>query len=408
MKTPAILTINAGSSSIKFALFKIASLAEGSASHPALSGQWSGIGNTPKLHVTDSAGATLIHQEEKSFAGLEPEDQHHQCIDRLLAWLNGHAKKWAIRAIGHRIVHGGVDYAQPIVISDDDIARLEALIPLAPLHQPHNLHPVRALRALRPDAPQVACFDTAFHRTQAPVAQTFALPRALINAGIRRYGFHGLSYEYIASQLATHLGERAKGRVIVAHLGNGASMCGLIDGKSVATSMGFTALDGLMMGTRCGAIDPGVLLYLMSEKKMSVDQLTHLLYHESGLLGVSGVSSDMRVLLESEDPHAREAAELFCYRITRELGSLAAALGGVDAIIFTGGIGEHAPQIRDMVCRSADWLGVALDDNANAAGQQIISTPESKVAVLVLRTNEEWMIARHTHRLLAQASIPAA
>ena len=279
---------------------------------------------------------------------------------------------------------------------------LRGFVPLAPLHQPHNLAGIDAMVAAMPNLPQVACFDTAFHRSQPELAQLFALPRAITAEGVRRYGFHGLSYEYIAEALPELLGaERAKGRVIVAHLGNGASMCAMKGLKSQASTMGFTAIDGLMMGTRTGAIDPGVLLYLMDNHGMDAKALTRLLYKESGLLGVSGISQDMRVLLESAAPEAREAVDLFCYRIVREIGSLAAALGGLEALVFTGGIGEHGQAVRERVCRELAWLGLEFDAAANSADATRISTPQSAMAALVIPTNEEWIIARHTARLVA-------
>jgi len=288
-------------------------------------------------------------------------------------------------------------------ITAEVVTKLERLVPLAPLHQPHNLGPIRTLTERMPEVPQVACFDTGFHRTQPPLAHAFALPRELSEAGVRRYGFHGLSYEYIASVLPTRDPRAAGGRTVVLHLGNGASMCAIAAGKSVATTMGFTAIDGLPMGTRSGSLDPGVVLYLMDECKMDARAIETLLYRRSGLLGVSGLSSDMRELLESDHPHAREAVALFCYRIGRELGSLAAALGGLDAIVFTAGIGEHAAAVREAVCRDAAWLGVALDRAANAHHGPRISTPDSRVAVWVIATDEEWMIARHTRDVLGLA-----
>jgi acetate kinase len=280
------------------------------------------------------------------------------------------------------------------------IDQLEQLVALAPLHQPHNLAAMRAIARMKPDVPQVACFDTAFHSTQPPVAQAFALPRAVTNLGIKRYGFHGLSYEYIAQVLPDYAGAKADGRVVIAHLGSGASMCGLRGRKSLATTTGFTALDGLPMGTRCGTLDPGVLLYLLSERRMDIPTLTDLLYHRSGLLGVSGESSEMDELLTSASPHAAEAIDLFVYRIGRELGSLAAALGGLDALVFTGGIGQYAAPIRARVCQDAQWLGVQLDTAANRAGGPKISTDESAVSVWVIPTDEDLMIARHTNDII--------
>ena len=276
-------------------------------------------------------------------------------------------------------------------------------MPLAPLHQPHNLAPIRALFERAPEIPQVACFDTAAHRSNPLLAQMFALPKELTDAGIRRYGFHGLSYEYIASVLPQFDERAARGRAVVLHLGNGASMCALQAGRSVTSTMGFTAVDGLPMGTRCGALDPGVILYLMDERGMNARAVEKLLYHQSGLLGVSGVSSDMRALLESSEPDARLAVDLFVYRIGRELGSLAAALGGLDAIVFTGGIGEHAAPVRERVCRQAAWLGVELDEATNAKHGPRISTATSRTAAWAIPTNEELMIARHTRDLLAKS-----
>ena len=298
------------------------------------------------------------------------------------------------------MVHGAEKFSQPVLLDAEIIETLHRYIPLAPLHQPHNLAGIAAMRQCLPEVPQVACFDTAFHRSQPEIAQLFALPRAITAQGVRRYGFHGLSYEYIAEALPMHLGqERANGRVVVAHLGNGASMCAMQGRRSIASTMGFTAVDGLMMGTRCGSLDPGVLLYLMENHGMDAKALTRLLYKESGLLGVSGLSQDMRHLLASDQPAARQAVRLFCYRIVRELGSLAAALGGLDALVFTAGIGEHAAPVRQAVCAEAAWLGIELDAAANRANAKCISTAASKVAVLVLPTNEEWMIARHTFAL---------
>jgi acetate kinase len=298
------------------------------------------------------------------------------------------------------VVHGGVDYSAPVRIDGDVVVQLEKLIPLAPLHQPHNLAPIRILMARTPQLAQIACFDTAFHRSNPPLTQMFALPSELTESGVRRYGFHGISYEYIASVLPKFDERAARGKTIVLHLGNGASMCALQAGVSMASTMGFTALDGLPMGTRCGALDPGVLLYLMDERRMDARALEKLVYHQSGLLGVSGISSDMRTLLASSEPRARLAIDLYCYRIRREIGSLAAALGGLDAIVFTGGIGENSAVIRERVCRDAAWLGVELDSAANAAGGPRISAPGARASAWAIPTNEELMIARHTRRLL--------
>jgi acetate kinase len=301
------------------------------------------------------------------------------------------------------VVHGGLAYAKPVLIDDKVLAAIEELVPLAPLHQPHNIAAIRAVSAIAPKVPQVACFDTAFHRRAPPLAQEFALPRALTAKGVRRYGFHGLSYEYIMSVMPRVAPDCASGKLIVAHLGNGASMCAIAAGRSIATTMGMTALDGLPMGTRSGALDPGVILYLLQHEGMDAKAVEHLIYEHSGLLGVSGLSSDMRTLLASDLPAAKEAVDLFVYRIGRELGSLAAALGGLDALVFTAGIGEHAVEIRARVCKDAAWIGVSLDDKANEAGGPCISRPASKVSAWVIPTDENLMIARHTRQVLDAA-----
>ena len=396
----AILTLNAGSSSIKFALF---ALGETIPRQPELAGQIDGIGVAGGLHAhlkaSDATGRALDDVDLKLDGPAET--QHKIALSFLLDWLHRHQAGWHISGVGHRVVHGAQVFSQPIVLDAAIVLALREFVPLAPLHQPHNLAGIEAVSAARPDIPQVACFDTAFHRSQPEVAQLFALPRAITTLGVRRYGFHGLSYEYIAEVLPQHLAaDRARGRVIVAHLGNGASMCAMKNLKSQATTMGFTAVDGLMMGTRAGNLDPGVLLYLMDYQRMDAKALTRLLYKESGLLGVSGISHDMRILLDSAAPEAREAVDLFCYRIVREIGSLAAALGGLDALIFTGGIGERGAPVREQVCARLGWLGLTLDDAANAANASRISAADSKIHVCVIPTNEEWMIARHTAKLI--------
>ncbi len=396
--TQAILTINAGSSSIKFALFE---RGEPPAPQARLRGEIDGIGAQPRLRAQDAQGAVLAELTFTKLAGLPADEQHQRALDYLVRWLAEHESGWQVVAVGHRVVHGADRYAAPVLLAPADAEVLDGFVPLAPLHQPHNVAGIRALSQLLPGVPQVACFDTAFHMAQTALARRFALPRRLSEAGIRRYGFHGLSYEYVARVLPQHLGAKAEGRVVVAHLGNGASMCAMHRRKSIATTMGFTALDGLMMGTRCGAIDPGVLLHLMEFHHLDTAALTRLLYKESGLLGVSGVSQDMRALLDSQAPEAAEAVELFCYRIARELGSLAAALGGLEALVFTAGIGEHAAPVREQVCRRAEWLGVQLDAGANARHATRISAPDSPVDVLVLPTNEEWMIAQHAAALIS-------
>ena len=392
----AILVLNAGSSSLKFALFATEpALAE----QPALAGQIEGIGATPELSARDAAGQR--YHEPVATTG-EQAEQHRDALTHLFRWLAAHNPDLEIVAAGHRVVHGGERYSAPVRLSEAVLRELDEFVPLAPLHQPHNLRAVRAVAALLPEIPQVGCFDTAFHRTQPALAQAFALPRAISAEGVKRYGFHGLSYDYVARQLPEVVGERASGAVVIAHLGNGASMCALRDGKSVASTMGFTAVEGLMMGTRTGSLDPGVLLYLMEQKGMDAKALTKLLYKESGLLGVSGISQDMRTLLGSSAPEAREAVDLFCYRIARELGSLAAAAGGLDALVFTGGIGEHAAPVRAKVAEMAAWLGVDIDAAANDAHQLRIDSADSRVAVAVVPTNEEGMIARYTMELLGR------
>jgi acetate kinase len=381
-----LLVVNAGSSSIKFAVYGV-----DDAPAPLTTlyrGEVDGLGSRARLVTRDAAGTRL---EDGS---LSPHAGHDDALDAILAWIEARTTG-AVIAAGHRVVHGGTRYAAPVAVTPAVLHELEALVPLAPLHQPHNLAPITSLAKLKPDVTQVACFDTAFHTTQPPVAQAFAMPHALSKSGIKRYGFHGLSYEYIASALPEHLGQGADGRIVVAHLGAGASMCALRDRRSVATTMGFTALDGLPMGTRTGQIDPGVILYLMSERGMSLEAVTELLYKTSGLLGMSGVSADVRDLLASDDPRAATALDVFVYRVGRELGSLAAALGGLDALVFTGGIGENSAPIRARVCRSAAWLGLELDEAANNRGDARIST-RGAVSALVIPTDEELMIARHT------------
>ena len=393
----ALLTLNAGSSSIKFALFQHSSPIP---AQPELVGQIDGIGAKPHLKAKDKNGNTLDNADLPISSDADG-GQHRAALDHLVNWLHDHEAGWRIAAVGHRVVHGAESYSHPIKLNDAHIARLKEFIPLAPLHQPHNLAGIEAMHAALPGIPQIACFDTAFHRTQPAIAQLFALPRRITAQGVRRYGFHGLSYEYIADVLPQHLdAARANGRVIVAHLGNGASMCAMISRKSQATTMGFTAVEGLMMGTRTGAIDPGVLLYLMDYDGMDAKKLTNLLYKESGLLGVSGISQDMRELLASDKPEAKEAVDLFCYRIVREIGSLAAAIGGLDALVFTGGIGEHAAPVRERICSQLGWLGFEFDTTANNSLNECISTTGSRAAILVIPTNEEWMLARHTAELI--------
>ena len=378
----AILVLNAGSSSIKFSLYAESLVA---------TGQIAGIYTEPRFVAPGT--------ERKWPAGTKLG--HEGALAHIVEWLNAaYAHEYRLAAVGHRVVHGGADYAAPVRVDAAVLKKLERFVPLAPLHQPHNLAPIRALLGRSPTLPQVACFDTAMHRSNPPLAQMFALPAELTEAGVRRYGFHGLSYEYIASALPDVDARAARGKTVVLHLGNGASMCALQAGRSVASTMGFTAVDGLPMGTRCGAIDPGVILYLMDERGMDARAVEKLIYQQSGLLGVSGVSSDMRALLESQEPRAKLAVDLFVYRIGRELGSLAAALGGLDALVFTAGIGERAAPVRERICRQAAWLGVELDPDANAKHGPRISSATSRVAAWVVPTNEELMIARHTREVL--------
>ena len=389
----AIAVVNAGSSSVKFSLF----LRRGDALDLRLRGQFESLSGKPRFVAKDAAGQTIAERTWDEGARLG----HAGALAHLVEFLRGHGEGARLIGVGHRVVHGGLEYAEPVRLDETVLVKLDKYVPLAPLHQPHNLAAIRALAARAPDLPQIACFDTAFHRTNPELAQMFALPYALHEAGVRRYGFHGLSYEYIASRLPSVDEKAATGRTVVLHLGNGASMCALAEGRSVASTMGFTAVDGLPMGTRTGSLDPGVVLYLIDERGLDVRAVEKLLYNESGLLGVSGIASDMRTLLASDSPRARLAIDLFVYRIGRELGSLAAALGGVDAIVFTAGVGENSAEIRARVCRAARWLGVELDDAANAVGGPRISTATSRVAAWAIATNEELMIARHTEALLA-------
>jgi acetate kinase len=387
-----ILVVNAGSSSLKFRAYD----AGGGTPQLLLRGQIESLYTEPHF---SASGASGEHREEQRWpAGTALG--HDGAIAHIGDFLRSHRGDNRLVAAGHRVVHGGMRFTQPTLVTPEVIDELAALVPLAPLHQPHNLAPIRALAQLRPDLPQVACFDTAFHHTAPEQAQAFALPHDITARGVRRYGFHGLSYEYIASRLPEVAPAAARGRTVVAHLGNGASMCALREGRSIASTMGFTAVDGLVMGTRCGSVDAGVILYLMDELKMDTRAVEDLIYKRSGLLGVSGISSDMRTLLASEDPRARFAVELFSYRIGRELGSLAAALEGVDALVFTGGIGERAVPIRERACRQAGWLGLELDPAANAADGPRISADGSRMAAWVIPTDEELMIARHTFDLL--------
>ena len=395
-----ISVINSGSSSIKFSLFGDLHKNELSL---VFDGHIKGIGGAPHFQVVDRKGTILAEQRWDEQSTMN----HGELMGYIIDWIreNRQERGLELRGVGHRVVHGGAIYSAPVLIDDQVINTLEDFVPLAPLHQPHNLGSIRAIQKHNPEIPQVACFDTAFHRTNPPVAQQFGLPRELTDAGIRRYGFHGLSYEYISRRLAQLAPETARGRVIVAHLGSGASLCGLINGISVASSMGFSAMDGLMMGTRPGNLDPGVVLYLLQEKGMQATELVDLLYRQSGLLGVSGISNDMQVLLKSDDPQASEAIDLFLYRIQRGIGALAAVLGGLDGLVFTAGIGEHAVEIRRRVCDAASWLGVSLDHAANEQGQERLHTGGSSVTVWKIPTDEELMIATHTRDVLAHSAV---
>jgi acetate kinase len=389
----AIAVLNAGSSSVKFSLF--AQAPEGAM--VVARGQAEALYTSPRFVAKDGAGAII---GEKSW-GDGVSLGHAGALDHLVAFLREKLTQHRLIGVGHRVVHGGLEYTRPVRIDASVVAALEKYIPLAPLHQPHNLAPIKALLERLPQLPQVACFDTAFHRMQPPVAQAFALPKSITDRGVIRYGFHGLSYECIAGILPQYDARAASGKTVVLHLGNGSSMCAIDNGRSVASTMGFTAADGLPMGTRCGNLDPGVVLYLIDELKMDARAVEKLMYQQSGLLGVSGISSDMRTLEQSAEPSAKAAIDLFVYRVGRELGSLAGALRGIDAVVFTAGIGENSRSLRERVCRDAGWLGVELDSEANGRNGPRISTPASRVSAWVIPTNEELMIARHTRALLA-------
>lgn len=393
----ALLVINAGSSSLKFSVFRTRD--DGGVT-AAINGQISGIGTEPTFEAKDTRKNPV---GAKVWAAGEKADRT-ALLGFLLDWIEEHLDGARLLAAGHRVVHGGAGHSHPVLITDAVLDELEALVPLAPLHQPHNLAAIRALAEAHPELPQIACFDTAFHRGQPWQAQTFALPREMTESGIRRYGFHGLSYEYIARRLPEIAPDLAQARVVVCHLGSGASMCAIHAGRSVDSTMGFTAVDGLPMGTRTGCLDPGVLIYLMRSRGMDADALEKLLYNKSGLLGVSGVSNDMRVLLESPDPHAAEAVELFCFRVAKEAGALASSMGGVDAIVFTAGIGERSVPVRARVGEKLAWLGVSIDAERNAANATRISA-DGSLPVWVIPTDEEQMIALHTRKVLALAGV---
>ena len=397
--TPVVLVLNAGSSSLKFRTYALDALRL----EPELVGQIEGVGGQARLRVREADGRAV---EDRPLAEPGGVCDAPAALAVLVRWLEARLAGRRLAAIGHRVVHGGTRHAEPIRVDDAVLADLATLVPLAPLHQPHNLAPIGLLAACWPEVPQIACFDTAFHRSQPPEAELFALPLEYRDAGVRRYGFHGLSYESIAARLPEVAPAAAAGRTIVAHLGAGVSMCALLGGRSVATTMGFTALDGCIMGTRCGTIDPGVVLWLARERGLSIDDIERLLYRESGLLGLSGLSADMRVLLASDAPAARLAIDCFTYRIAREAGSLASALGGLDALVFTAGIGEHSAPIREAICARLAWLGIELDPAANAAGGPCITVPGSRVSAWRIPTDEERRIAEGCVSTLSAAPPP--
>jgi acetate kinase len=386
------LVLNAGSSSLKFAVYRPSTDAPWEI---LARGQIEGIGTSPRMSARDGAGAVLPTQPP----GGSVRDGA-TALEHLAEWLRGRFAGARLAGVGHRVVHGGPRHATPAVVTPDLLAELRELIPLAPLHQPYNLAAIEVVASRMPDVRQVACFDTSFHRGQPAVAELVPLPREICRNGVQRYGFHGLSYEYIASVLPQVAPDIAARRVIVAHLGSGASLCALRSGRSIDSTFSFTALDGLCMGTRPGGVDPGVILYLFQQLGLSAREVETILYKKSGLLGISGISNDMRDLLESKEPSARLAVDYFVYRAAKEIGALAAALGGIDGLVFTAGIGENSPEIRRRICEASAWLGIELDQQANAAKHSRISQARSAVSVWMIPTNEELMIARHTGRLL--------
>jgi acetate kinase len=406
-----ILVINSGSSSLKFAVFVAPAGGRLLDLTPTYRGHFSGLGSRATFSLKDAEGQALEGESagEPSSRSIPDDLGHEGAMAHLFEWLEAHPDTSEIAAVGHRIVHGGRDYAAPVLLDEEVLADLESLVPLAPLHEPFGLAPVHALATRQPDLPQVACFDTAFHSDQPAVARTFPLPRRFRDAGMIRYGFHGLSYDYINRTLINYgllsaSNGVAASRVIVAHLGNGASLCAIRDGRSLATTMGFTPLDGLMMGTRSGSLDPGLLLHLILQEGMSPEAVERLVYKESGLLGVSGISADMRDLLASDAQEAREAIELYVYRIVREIGSLVAALGGLDHLVFTAGIGERAAAVRAAVVDGCQWLGASLDPSANNVNALSIAAGDSRLGLWVIPTDEERMIAWFTARTLAEGS----
>ena len=386
------LVLNAGSSSLKFAVYR---RGRGVAWEVVSRGQVEGIGSSPRMSARDASGEVMATPAPGSAVR-----DGRAALEHVAGWLRETFGGARILGVGHRVVHGGPRHAGPVIVTPELLAELHELTPLAPLHQPYNLAAIEAVAQRLPDVPQVACFDTSFHRGQAPVAQLVPLPRDIGGGALQRYGFHGLSYEYIASVLPQVAPEIAAGRVIVAHLGSGASLCALRGGRSIDSTLGFTALDGLCMGTRPGSVDPGVILYLFQQLELSAKEVEAILYKKSGLLGISGLSNDMRDLLKSEEPSARLAVDYFVYRAAKEIGALAAVLGGVDALVFTAGIGENSPEIRRRICEASAWLGIELDPQANTGNAARISGPVSRVSAWMIPTNEELMIARHTGRLL--------
>ncbi len=390
-----ILVINTGSSSVKFAVYQIA---DAQAPSPVCRGQVENIGSS-SLFSASSGDAITIEDMELDASSIPG---HGESIEWILGWIDSTLPDVQIKAVGHRVVHGGPIFTTPVIVDEDVLVELTELEKLAPLHQPYNVAGIQAIMNAHPGIPQVACFDTAFHRTQPKVAEMFGIPDEYFQSGVRRYGFHGLSYEYIVSKIRDIEPSIADGCLIVAHLGNGASMCAVDGGKSVATTMGFTALDGLPMGTRSGSIDPGVIFYLIRVKGFTIDQVEDLLYRKSGLLGISGISHNMEALTTSTEQGARLAVEYFAYRCIREIGSLTAALGGLDALVFTGGIGENSPIVRERVCRGLEWLGISIEEGANAANKELVSTLGVSPAVYVVPTNEELIIALHTAKTLKE------
>ncbi|WP_227368971.1 acetate/propionate family kinase [Halomonas sp. M20] len=389
--TDVVLVVNTGSSSIKAAVYELAEHKK----KPLWKGEIDGIGRTA-MYESRSDGRA----REQTSVPTEITQKHKPLIEWLLQRLQQEQPGLDVIAAGHRVVHGGHNYSAPVRVTPQVLEELHGLSTLAPSHQPHNLAGIQAVTEVWPEIPQVTCFDTAFHRTQPRIAQLFALPHQLAEEGVLRYGFHGLSYEYIASVLPEYLGERAEGRIIVAHLGHGASLCAMRHRKSIATSMGFTALDGLVMGKRCGDIDPGVVLYLLRDRGMSLPQVATLLSQKSGLLGVSGISDDMRDLVDNDEPRAKDAVELFVYRALSQIGALIAQLKGLDGLVFTAGIGQHSPEIRARIMEGLAWMGVQVDEQSNVQGASCISTPDSALPVHVIATNEEAVIARDTRQLI--------